>query len=42
MKLVSEEAEWAYKNIDDVVGVVERAGIAKIVARSAPLAVIKG
>ncbi len=41
-KLVSEEAEWAYKKIDDVVQVVEKAGIAKIVARCAPIAVIKG
>ncbi len=41
-KLVSEEAEWAYKNVDEVVQVVERAGIARIVARCSPLAVVKG
>ncbi|HUB92465.1 MAG TPA: RtcB family protein [Candidatus Saccharimonadales bacterium] len=41
-KLVSEEAEWAYKKVDDVVDVVEKAGIARIVARCAPMAVIKG
>ncbi len=41
-KLVSEEAEWAYKKVDEVVDVVERAGIARIVARCKPLAVIKG
>ncbi|MDE1856040.1 MAG: RtcB family protein [Candidatus Micrarchaeota archaeon] len=41
-KLISEEAEWAYKNVDDVVGVVERAGISNIVARNVPLGVAKG
>lgn len=41
-KLVSEEAEWAYKRVDEVVDVVEKAGIAMIVARCRPLAVIKG
>ena len=41
-KLVSEEAQWAYKKVDEVVGVVEGAGIAKIVARCTPVAVIKG
>lgn len=41
-KLVSEEAEWAYKKVDEVVDVVEKAGIARIVARCAPMAVIKG
>ena len=25
-KLISEEAEWTYKNVDEVVGVVEKAG----------------
>jgi len=42
MKLISEEAEWAYKNVDDVVGVVERAGISKIVTRNVPMGVVKG
>lgn len=41
-KLISEEAEWAYKSVDEVVGVVEKAGIARIVSRCMPLAVIKG
>ncbi|MDE1861035.1 MAG: RtcB family protein [Candidatus Micrarchaeota archaeon] len=41
-KLVSEEAEWTYKDIDDVVSVVQNAGIAKAVSRNVPLAVIKG
>ncbi len=41
-KLVSEEAEWAYKKVDEVVDVVEKAGIARIVARCTPMAVIKG
>ena len=41
-KLISEEAEWAYKNPDDVVSVVERAGLAKIVSKNRPLIVVKG
>jgi tRNA-splicing ligase RtcB len=41
-KLISEEAEWAYKNVDDVVGVVEKAGISRTVSRNVPLGVIKG
>jgi tRNA-splicing ligase RtcB len=41
-KLISEEAEWAYKNVDEVVGVVEKAGISKIVSRNIPIGVIKG
>jgi tRNA-splicing ligase RtcB len=41
-KLVSEEAEWAYKSVDDVVASVEGAGISKIVARMVPLGVAKG
>ncbi len=40
--LISEEAEWAYKNPDDVVGVVEKAGLAKIVSKNKPMIVIKG
>lgn len=42
MKLISEEAEWAYKNVDDVVNVVEKAGIANIVSRNVPIIVVKG
>lgn len=41
-KLVSEEAEWTYKDIDEVVRVVESAGIAAPVSRNIPIAVIKG
>ncbi|MGA3020492.1 MAG: RtcB family protein [Candidatus Micrarchaeales archaeon] len=41
-KLISEEAEWAYKNIDEVVDVVERAGISRIVTRNIPMGVMKG
>ncbi len=41
-KLVSEEAEWAYKSVDDVVASVEGAGISAIVARMVPLGVAKG
>jgi len=37
-----EEAPSAYKNINDVVGVVEKAGISKKVCRMRPLGVIKG
>jgi len=37
-----EEAPSAYKDIDEVVGVIDESGIAKKVARLKPLAVIKG
>jgi tRNA-splicing ligase RtcB len=37
-----EEAPEAYKDVDDVVGVVDRAGIAARVARLRPVAVVKG
>ena len=39
---LAEEAPLAYKDVDRVVAVVEAAGIARIVARLEPLAVIKG
>ena len=39
---LTEEAPLAYKDIDDVVGVIDEAGIAKKVARLRPLVVIKG
>lgn len=39
---IAEEAPLAYKDIDNVVGVVHRAGLAKKVAKFVPLAVIKG
>ena len=41
-KLISEEAEWAYKNVDDVVASIEGAKISNIVARLVPLGVAKG
>jgi tRNA-splicing ligase RtcB len=37
-----EEAPIAYKDIDEIVEVVDRAGLAKKVARLRPLAVVKG
>ena len=39
---VAEEISESYKDVLDVVNVVEQAGIGKIVARLRPLAVIKG
>jgi tRNA-splicing ligase RtcB len=39
---LSEEAPAAYKDVDDVVAVVQGAGIARKVARAVPIAVIKG
>jgi len=39
---ISEEAPMAYKNIEDVVEVVHRAGLSKKVAKLVPLVVIKG
>jgi tRNA-splicing ligase RtcB (3'-phosphate/5'-hydroxy nucleic acid ligase) len=33
---------WAYKDVADVVDVVDRAGLARRVARLRPLAVVKG
>jgi tRNA-splicing ligase RtcB (3'-phosphate/5'-hydroxy nucleic acid ligase) len=39
---LAEEAPFAYKDVDRVVGVVERAGIARRVARLVPLGVLKG
>ncbi len=42
MKGIAEEAPLAYKNIDEVVDVVHKAGLSKKVAKLAPLAVIKG
>ena len=39
---IKEEAPAAYKNIDEVVRVVNQCGWAKIVARMTPLAVLKG
>jgi tRNA-splicing ligase RtcB len=39
---LSEEAPYAYKDVDDVVNVIETAGIATKVAQLKPLIVIKG
>ncbi len=41
-KVISEEAPGAYKNIDDVVDAVVKAGISDIVARLRPIGVVKG
>ena len=42
MRGIAEEAPQAYKDINEVVEVVHRAGLSKKVARLKPLAVIKG
>ena len=39
---VAEEIPAAYKDVKDVVSVVEQAGIGRIVARLRPIAVVKG
>lgn len=39
---IAEEAPLAYKNVDNVVEIVDKAGLAKKVAKLIPLAVIKG
>jgi len=39
---IAEEMPWAYKDVVDVVDVVDRAGIARRVARLKPLIVVKG
>src|SRR5262249_36563051 len=41
-KRLGEEQPKAYKNVDDVVEVVHRAGLSKKVARMRPIGVIKG
>jgi tRNA-splicing ligase RtcB (3'-phosphate/5'-hydroxy nucleic acid ligase) len=42
VKLLSEEAPYAYKDVDEVIDVCRRAGLAAPVARLRPLAVVKG
>jgi tRNA-splicing ligase RtcB len=42
MATVAEEMPEAYKDVADVVDVVERAGLAKKVARLQPIGVVKG
>ncbi len=39
---ISEEAPYAYKDIDAIVDVVDKAGLSKKVAKMTPIAVIKG
>ena len=39
---LAEEAPFAYKDVERVVAVVERAGLAGRVAQLAPLGVVKG
>jgi len=39
---LAEEAPQAYKDVDEVVETVSRAGIARKVARLRPVAVVKG
>jgi len=39
---IAEEAPFAYKDIEEVVSVVDNAGLSLKVAKLAPLAVIKG
>jgi tRNA-splicing ligase RtcB len=41
-KGLAEEAPFAYKDVDRVVRVVERAGLARRVARLSPIGVVKG
>ena len=41
-KLISEEAEWAYKSVDDVVQSIAGAKISNIVAKLVPMGVTKG
>jgi len=42
LRTLGEESPEAYKDVDVVVDVVERAGLSRKVARLRPLAVIKG
>jgi tRNA-splicing ligase RtcB len=42
VELLAEEAPWAYKDVDEVVDVCERAHLARRVARLRPLGVVKG
>lgn len=41
-KVIAEEAPQVYKDIDEVVDVVQKAGIARKVAKMSPLGVVKG
>ena len=39
---LAEEAPLSYKDVDEVVGICEQAGLARRVARLRPIGVIKG
>jgi tRNA-splicing ligase RtcB len=39
---LAEEAPFAYKDVERVVDIVERAGLARRVARLVPIVVVKG
>ncbi|MFH0929219.1 MAG: RtcB family protein [Candidatus Aenigmatarchaeota archaeon] len=41
-KTLAEEADFAYKNVSEVVETCEKAGVSKIVCRLKPLGVVKG
>ena len=41
-EIISEEAPWAYKNVDNVVEVAHEVGFARKVARMRPIGVVKG
>ena len=41
-QLLSEEAPQAYKEVSDVVDIIDSVGIAKKVAKLSPIAVVKG
>lgn len=42
MKVAAEEAPGAYKNVRNVIDIVDKAGLSKKVAKLAPLGVVKG
>lgn len=42
MRLLAEEAPYAYKDVSEVVEVCERVGVSRTVARMRPLVVVKG
>jgi tRNA-splicing ligase RtcB len=42
LRLLAEEAPYAYKDVSEVVRVCDEAGLSKRVARLRPLAVVKG
>lgn len=42
LRLLAEEAPYAYKDVSEVVAVCEEAGLSRRVARLRPLAVVKG